>query len=420
MPCKIMKKNCGSGTSNKIKTRLACILEAQWIYKNACGIFDTASSWRPYCSKRKQFTTALQFGSQKYSYASSYENSCSKGSSGQGMGKIGENFRVEPDNSDMSASRGAHRVNTTPHTSIFSQWITCTRMAQVWVRTRFITSMFHVSSGVSFWLFSLRRLHFLLFPHDLLSYHLVLPSAHQLHLPGRGGQIPCALPLMRTLAPLPSTTLSQVMSPTTTTSQRLLNHTPRNPRSRMGPRMTSSTMTSPSARRSLHHCSPKSEKMQRAVDEPITLKKKVCRPVCRRPSVMIERGDPLWNRLTQKIFKCSRNSEPQLRKWANQDSSGTTKRADFRWLSSRDSKTRIPGRLWQKKYSKVEWNDPISRRKQFVVLIKETNDFDEIINFFMNSYQAKLDLREAHDKSLSEMEELKRFQSSTFDTIARR
>ena len=30
------------------------------------------------------------------------------------------------------------------------------------------------------------------------------------------------------------------------------------------------------------------------------------------------------------------------------------------------------------------------------------------------------ELREAHDKSLSEMEELKKFQSSTFDTIARR
>ena len=28
MPCKIMKKNCGSGASNKIKTKLACILEA--------------------------------------------------------------------------------------------------------------------------------------------------------------------------------------------------------------------------------------------------------------------------------------------------------------------------------------------------------------------------------------------------------
>ena len=31
MPCTIMKsnKNCGSGASNKIKTRLACILEAR-------------------------------------------------------------------------------------------------------------------------------------------------------------------------------------------------------------------------------------------------------------------------------------------------------------------------------------------------------------------------------------------------------
>ena len=28
MPCKNMKKNCGSGGSNKIETRLACILEA--------------------------------------------------------------------------------------------------------------------------------------------------------------------------------------------------------------------------------------------------------------------------------------------------------------------------------------------------------------------------------------------------------
>ena len=28
MLCKIMEKNCGSGASNKIKTRLACILEA--------------------------------------------------------------------------------------------------------------------------------------------------------------------------------------------------------------------------------------------------------------------------------------------------------------------------------------------------------------------------------------------------------
>ena len=47
----------------------------------------------------KQFTTLLEFGSQIYSYAPSLENSSSKGSSGQGMGKIGENFVVEPDES---------------------------------------------------------------------------------------------------------------------------------------------------------------------------------------------------------------------------------------------------------------------------------------------------------------------------------
>ena len=55
------------------------------------------------------------------------------------------------------------------------------------------------------------------------------------------------------------------------------------------------------------------------------------------------------------------------------------------------------------------------------MLIKETNDFDKINNFFNEQLLAQnRDLREAHEKSLSEMEELKRFQGSTFDTIARR
>ena len=45
VPCKIMKskKNCGSGASNKIKTRLACILEAEWIQKTAYGRIFTKS-----------------------------------------------------------------------------------------------------------------------------------------------------------------------------------------------------------------------------------------------------------------------------------------------------------------------------------------------------------------------------------------
>ena len=81
---------------------------------------------------------------------------------------------------------------------------------------------------------SLRLLHFPLLAVCLLSFRPVFPPGHQLHLPRCGGQIPSALQLMRTLAPLPSTTLSQVMSPTTTTSRRLLNRTSRNPQARTG------------------------------------------------------------------------------------------------------------------------------------------------------------------------------------------
>ena len=54
--------------------------------------------------------------------------------------------------------------------------------------------------------------------------------------------------------------------------------------------------------------------MMRAVDEPITLKTKVCRPVSRRPvshstgsPSVLERGDPLWNSLTHK-FQTSEKS----------------------------------------------------------------------------------------------------------------
>ena len=57
---------------------------------------------------------------------------------------------------------------------------------------------------------SLRLFHFPLLAVHLLSYRPVFPPGHQLHLPRCGGQIPCALQLMCTLALLPSTTLSQI------------------------------------------------------------------------------------------------------------------------------------------------------------------------------------------------------------------
>ena len=124
---------------------------------------------------------------------------------------------------------------------------------------------------------------------SIFSFRPVFLSGHQLLLPRCG--VPCALPLMRTLAPLPSTTLSQVMSPTTITSRKPLNRTSRNPPATTA--LNSHDLEYDDytlAWRSLHHCSPRSDKMQRAVDEFITLMTKVCRPVSPRLSV-IERGD---------------------------------------------------------------------------------------------------------------------------------
>ena len=56
--------------------------------------------------------------------------------------------------------------------------------------------------------------------------------------------------------------------------------------------------------------------------------------------------------------------------------------------------------------------------EKLITLLHVMNNFDEIKNFFMNNYQNKnRDLREAHMKSLNEME---RLQGSTVDTIARK
>ena len=73
-------------------------------------------------------------------------------------------------------------------------------------------------------------------------------------------------------------------------------------------------MTTPSAWRSLHHCSPRSEKMQRAVDKLITLLTKVCRPVSRRSSVghvrtgrlVVEQFDSLISNVRENLTACTR------------------------------------------------------------------------------------------------------------------
>ena len=86
------------GDSNEIKSKLACILEASestnCVWENLYRIII-----KTMLQERRQFTASLQFGTQIYSDASSHEDSRSKGSSGQGMGKIGKASGVEPDES---------------------------------------------------------------------------------------------------------------------------------------------------------------------------------------------------------------------------------------------------------------------------------------------------------------------------------
>ena len=89
MPCKIIKKNknCGSGASNKIKTKLACILEASESPRLRVGE-SLPTHHEDHIAGKGDNSLALQSVSQIYSYASSHENSRSKGSSGQGMEKL--------------------------------------------------------------------------------------------------------------------------------------------------------------------------------------------------------------------------------------------------------------------------------------------------------------------------------------------
>ena len=126
-----------------------------------------------------------------------------------------------------------------------------------------------------------------------LSHLLLHPPELHLHLPCGSvrRELPCALPRMRSLTLWSTTPLSQVMSRNSsmiTTSQRPLKFSSRCPPATPSPRtcMTRRSVTTPSAERSLHHCSLRSEKNQRAVDKLTTLLDKVCCQVSRCLSVM--------------------------------------------------------------------------------------------------------------------------------------
>ena len=96
--CKIMK-NCGSGGSDKNKTKFACILEADEFASMRMGNSIPSNHEDHNAGKGENSLQHYNLVHKFILFASSFEDSSSESSGRQGMGKIGEIFGVEFDQS---------------------------------------------------------------------------------------------------------------------------------------------------------------------------------------------------------------------------------------------------------------------------------------------------------------------------------
>ena len=159
--------------------------------------------------------------------------------------------------------------------------------------------------------------------------------------------------------------------------------------------------------------------MQRAVDKLITLLTKVCRPVSRRLSV-IEQGDllvisfdSLISNVKENPRRSSENEQIKIllerqREQILADCRAEIQKHEFEADYDRRSIQKLNGVIESQRGEiyRAHQGDELHRRDQQLLheqLLKQN-----------------WDLREAREKSLNEMEELKKFPSSSFDTSARR
>ena len=102
MPSKTSKNSqhvVTSGKSNEIKSKLACILEASESPRLRMGESLPIHHEDHIAAKGDKSLQHYNLVHKFMPMPPSHENSCSKGSSGQGMGKIGKDSGVEPDES---------------------------------------------------------------------------------------------------------------------------------------------------------------------------------------------------------------------------------------------------------------------------------------------------------------------------------
>ena len=153
--------------------------------------------------------------------------------------------------------------------------------------------------------------------------------------------------------------------------------------------------------------------LTRTEDESITLKEKACRPVCRRRQwVIIERGKPVVNRnkIHESSYEIQRQNSENEQIWTlldrQREQSLADCQAEIRKHEFQADYDRGTIESQQEEICRALQGD--ERRRQDYQLLHE------------QLLKQNWDLRNAHEKSLNEVEELKKFQGSTFDTITRR
>ena len=98
MPCKIVK-NCGNGASNKIQSKLACILEADESTRMRVGNSIQHNHEDRIAGKGENSLQHYKLVHKFIPMLQAMKIPAAKAAGGQGMGKIGENFGVEPNES---------------------------------------------------------------------------------------------------------------------------------------------------------------------------------------------------------------------------------------------------------------------------------------------------------------------------------
>ena len=145
---------------------------------------------------------------------------------------------------------------------------------------------------------------------------------------------------------------------------------------------------------------------------PITLYEKTCLSVCPRRQCPTERGDPLETERSDPLSKetrkhrlglCSTNKKSKFLQSAKQELTNT----NFKPLTTEEVYSNL-GEIIDSQQEEVH-----------LARVEEVQQRDQQL-LQGQLLPQNLELREAHQRSLTEMEELRKFQSSTFDTIARR